>query len=328
MKRVLIIAIVGLAAYAGYHLYPKWFGKPADLSQLKLSGNIEAHESLVSFKVPGRIVDLPVDEGQTLKAGALIARLDSEDYRQQVAVDEANTTVRHSQLTLGLAGTRAQDIEAARQNILDAQADLEQKKRDFARYEALYQKGEIAAQIRDQAATAVERAHASLERLQQVYNELVEGTRQEELEVERANVHQAAENLAMSHIRLSYTVLRAPFGGVILVRQAELGEVVTAGTPIITLADLDHLWVRVYIPETDLGKVHWGQDVDVRTDTYPGKSYHGQISFISSEAEFTPKSVQTEKERVTLVYRIKVEVENPNYELKPGMPADAYIRIK
>jgi HlyD family secretion protein len=328
MKRALIIAIVGLAVYAGFHFYPKWFAKPTDLSQLKLSGNIEAHESLVSFKVPGRIIDLPVDEGQTLKAGALIARLDSEDYRQQVAVDEANTTVRHSQLDLGLAGTRAQDIEAARQNILDAQADLEQKKKDFARYDALYQKGEIAAQIRDQAATAVERAQAAVERLQQVYNELVEGTRREELAVDRANVHQAVENLAMSHIRLSYTVLRAPFGGVILVRQAELGEVVTAGTPIITLADLDHLWVRVYIPETDLGKVHWGQDVDVRTDTYPGKSYHGQISFISSEAEFTPKSVQTEKERVTLVYRIKVDVENPNYELKPGMPADAYIRVK
>jgi len=328
MKRALIIAVVGLAAYAGVHFYPKWFSKPADVSQLKLSGNIEAHESLVSFKVPGRIVELPVDEGQTLKAGALIARLDADDYRQQVAVDEANASVRHSQLTLGLAGTRAQEIEASRQNIVDAQADLEQKKKDFARYEALYQKGEIAAQLRDQAATAVERAQAALQRLQQVYNELLEGTRQEELAVQRANLHQAAENLAMSHIRLSYTVLRAPFDGVILVRQTELGEVVTAGTPIITLADLDHLWLRVYIPETDLGKVHWGQDVNVQTDTYSGKNYRGHISFISSEAEFTPKSVQTEKERVTLVYRIKIEVENPNYELKPGMPADAYIKVK
>jgi HlyD family secretion protein len=115
---------------------------------------------------------------------------------------------------------------------------------------------------------------------------------------------------------------------VILVRQAELGEVVSPGTPIVTLADLDHIWLRVYVPETDLGKVRWGQDVDVRTDTYPGKIYRGRISSISSEAEFTPKSVQTEKERVTLVYRVKVDVENPNYELKPGMPADAYIKFK
>jgi HlyD family secretion protein len=132
----------------------------------------------------------------------------------------------------------------------------------------------------------------------------------------------------MSRIRLTYTILRAPFTGVVLVRQAELGEVVSPGTPIVTLADLDHLWVRVYVPETDLGKVHWGQAVDVRTDTYPDKVYHGRISLIASDAEFTPKSVQTEEERVTLVYRVKVDVENPNRELKPGMPADTLIKLK
>ena len=327
MKRLLLVAVAAVVvAGASTHLAPKWLSKGSATNALKLSGNIEAHESLVSFKVSGRVVELPIDEGQTLRAGAFIARLDSDDYRQQVAVDQANTRVRQSQLTLGLAGSRTQEIEASRQSVLDAQADLEQKEKDFARYDALYKKGEIAAQIRDQAATSVARAQATLDREQQVYNELVEGTRKEELAVERANVDQAAENLAMSDIRLGYTVLRAPFDGVILVRQAELGEVVTAGTPIITLADLDHLWVRVYVPETDLGKVHWGEEVEVRTDTYPGKSYRGHISFISSEAEFTPKSVQTEKERVTLVYRVKVDVENPNYELKPGMPADVYIK--
>ena len=172
------------------------------------------------------------------------------------------------------------------------------------------------------------RAQAACDRAQQIYNELTEGTRKEELEVDRANIHQADQNVHLSRIRLSYTVLRAPFNGVVLVRQAELGEVVSPGTPIVTLADLDHLWLRVYVPETDLGKVHWGQSVDVRTDTYPDKIYHGRVSLISSEAEFTPKSVQTEKERVTLVYRVKVDVENPNYELKPGMPADAYIKVK
>jgi HlyD family secretion protein len=132
----------------------------------------------------------------------------------------------------------------------------------------------------------------------------------------------------MSQIRLSYTVLQAPFDGIVLVRQAELGEVVSPGTPIVTLADLDHIWLRVYLPETDLGKLHWGQEVNVRTDTYPGKTYRGRVSVIASDAEFTPKSVQTEKERVTLVYRIKIDVENPNHELKPGMPADAYVDVK
>src|SRR5581483_11725328 len=153
----------------------------------------------------------------------------------------------------------------------------------------------------------------------QNYSELLEGTRKEELAVERANERQARENETMSRVRLSYTVLRAPFEGVVLVRQAELGEVVSPGTPIVTLADLAHLWIRVYVPETDLGRVRWGQSVSVRTDTYPGNTYRGIVSFVSSEAEFTPKSVQTEKERVTLVYRVKIDVDNSSLELKPGI---------
>ncbi len=328
MKRIIplliLLAIGGTAVY----FHPQWFRKPAPENVLKLSGNIEAHESLVSFKVTGRVTDLPVDEGMTLKAGEVVARLDNDDYRQQVAVDESVIHVRNRQLDLGLAGSRTQDIEAAKLAVEDAKADLDQKKKDLARYQALYEKDEIPGQTRDLAATNVTRAQATWERAQQVYNELVEGTRKEELAVDHANVHQADQSLDLSRIRLAYTVLRAPFDGVILTRQAELGEVVLPGTPIITLADLDHLWVRVYVPETDLGKVHWGQAVEVRTDTYPNKIYHGRISFVSSEAEFTPKSVQTETERVTLVYRVKVDVENPNRELKPGMPADTIIKLQ
>jgi HlyD family secretion protein len=257
-----------------------------------------------------------------------LARIDNDDYRQQVALNQATTSVRDRRLALGLAGSRRQDIEAAEQTVNDARADLEQKKKDYARYQALYEKDEIPGQARDQAATNVTRAQAAYDRAQQVYNELVEGTRKEELAVELADVRQADQSLRLSQIELAYTVLRAPFSGVVLVRQAELGEVVSPGAPIVTLADLDHIWLRIYVPETDLGKVHWGQDVEVRTDTYPDKAYRGRISVISAEAEFTPKSVQTEKERVTLVYRVKVDVENPNHELKPGMPADAYIKVK
>jgi len=328
MKRIIPILLLAAAAAAAVRYYPRYFGKRPPSNLLKLSGNIEAHESLVSFKVSGRIAALPVDEGMTIKRGDLLARLDNDDYRQQVVVDEATASVRGRQLALGLAGSRQQEIEAARQAVLDAQADLEQRKKDFVRYQALAEKDEIPTQTRDQAATGVTRAQTALDRTQQIYNELVEGTRKEQLEVDRANVHQADQNLHLSRIRLSYTVLRAPFNGVVLVRQAEMGEVVSPGTPVVTLADLDHLWLRVYVPETDLGKVHWGQEVEVRADTYPDKCYRGRISSISSEAEFTPKSVQTEKERVTLVYRLKVDVENPNYELKPGMPADAYIKIE
>ena len=122
-------------------------------------------------------------------------------------------------------------------------------------------------------------------------------------------------------------MLRAPRAGVVLVRQAELGEVVAPGTPVATLADLENVWLRAYVAETDLGRIRLGQEVAVRTDTFPEKTYRGRISFIASKAEFTPKTIETHKERVTLVYRIKIDLENPKHELKPGMPADAIIQV-
>jgi len=325
MKRAFPFLLLAAAAGAAIYFYPRWFHPAAADTDMKLSGNVEAHESLVSFKVSGRIVALPVEEGQALKVGQLLARLDNDDYRQEVAMDEAALHVRNRQLDLAEAGSREQDIKAAHEAVQDARADLEQKQKDFERYDALYKKEEIPAQTRDQAQTNVLRAKATLARLEQNYSELQEGTRKEEIAVNRANKHQAEQTLEMARIRLGYTTLLAPLNGVVLVRQAELGEVVSPGTPVVTLADLDHIWVRVYLPEPDLGRVRWGQEVSVRTDTYPGKTYRGKISFISSEAEFTPKSVQTSKERVTLVYRMKVDVENPNYELKPGMPADVFL---
>jgi HlyD family secretion protein len=235
--------------------------------------------------------------------------------------------VRQSNLALTLAGTREQEVKAAQQTVIDAQADLEQKKIDNERAQRLFAKDEVSAQDRDLAATALKRAEAIFKADQQRYNEAVEGSRKEDIAVARANLNAASANLGLSQVNLDYTILRAPSAGVITVRQAELGEVVSPGTPVVTLADLDHIWLRAYIAETDLGRIHWGQEATVTTDTYPGKQYHGRISFISSSAEFTPKSVQTYKERVTLVYRIKIDIDNPNHELKPGMPADAHLDL-
>jgi len=328
MKRVIPILILAAAAIAaGIYFYPRLTKKPASANQLMLSGNIEAHESLVSFKVPGRIVELPVEEGQQVQQGAELARLEDADSRQKVRIDEASVRVRESDLALTLAGTREQEVKAAQQSMIDAQADLDQKKLDNDRARQLFGRDEISAQDRDQAATALKRAEAIFKAAQQRYNEAVEGSRKEDIEIARANLSQANANLGLSRVNLDYTVLRAPSAGVITVRQAELGEVVAPGSPVVTLADLDHIWLRAYIAETDLGSIHWGQEAAVTTDTYPGKRYHGRISFISSSAEFTPKSVQTYTERVTLVYRIKIDIDNPSHELKPGMPADAHLDL-
>ena len=328
MKKIIpIVILLIVAVAAGVHYYPRMTKKAAPVNQLTLSGNIEAHESLVGFKVQGRVVELPVEEGQQVAQGALLARIDDADLQQRVRMDEAAVGVRESDLALSLAGTRPQEVKAAEQSMIDAKADLAQKKLDNERAEKLFAKDEIAAEERDQAATALKRAEAISKAAEQRYNEAEEGSRKEEIAIARANLNEASESLGLSRVNQSYSVLRAPSDGVVTVRQVELGEVVAPGSPVVTLADLDHIWLRAYIAETDLGRIHWGQEAIVTIDTYPGKQYHGRISFISPSAEFTPKSVQTYKERVTLVYRIKIEIDNLNHELKPGMPADANIDL-
>jgi HlyD family secretion protein len=326
-RRIPVLILLAAVVAAGVVLYLHLTRKAKPENQLTLSGNIEAHESLVSFKVQGRVVDLPVEEGQSVEPGALLARLDDADYRQKVRIDEANVHVRESNLALTLAGTREQELKASEQTMLDAQADLEQKRLDYGRAQRLYGKDAVSTQDRDLAETALKRAEAAFQATRQRYNQAVEGSRKEDIAIARANLREANANLGLSRVTLDYTTLRAPSAGVITVRQAEAGEVVVPGTPVVTLADLDHIWLRAYIAETDLGRIRWGQPANITTDTYPGKQYRGRVSFISSNAEFTPKSVQTYKERVTLVYRIKIDVENPNHELKPGMPADAHIDL-
>ncbi len=327
MKKVITVVLLLTALAAVVYFSLRLTAKRQTLNVLKITGNIESHDSVVGFKAQGRLIELPVQEGQYVHEGDLIARLDSNDYQQQVKIDEATLHSREAELALALAGSREQDIKAAEQSLLDAQADLELKKIEFQRNQAQYEINAVSAEARDTAATNLKRAQAAYERSRQTYNELVEGTRKEQIAIDRTNVSAARQNLELSRIRLGYTILHAPASGVVTVRQAELGEVMAPGTPVVTISDMDHIWLRGYVGETDLGQVRWGQPATVRTDTFPAKTYKGRVSFISSEAEFTPKSVETHTERVTLVYRIKVDLENPNHELKPGMPADAEIEL-
>lgn len=327
MKRMLLVMLGGGALFAVVYVYLGATSNRTVESTLKLSGNIEAHESVVSFKVPGRIVELPIEEGQFVKQGDTLARLDDDDYRQQVSVDEATVRAREAELDLALAGSRIQEIQEAKQTLVDAHADLQLKQQELRRRRALLAEQGVSQEDIDTASAEVKRARATYERVKQHRDQIVEGTRKEQIVVNRANLQLAREMLEMSRVKLGYTVLKAPITGVVLVRQAELGEVVVPGTPVMTIADLDHLWLRGYLSETDLGRIRWGQPATVHTDTFPHTTYPGRVSFISSEAEFTPKSVETHKERVTLVYRVKIDLDNPNHELKPGMPADAVIEV-
>jgi HlyD family secretion protein len=192
-----------------------------------------------------------------------------------------------------------------------------QRYREAVEHLALVKEGSRKQQI-DAARAALNQAKAQ-------YDLVKAGPRKETIDQSRARVKQAEAALQLSQTRLSYTTLVSPMSGVVLSKNIEPGEYVSPGTPVVTVGDLVNVWLRAYIPEGVLGRVKVGQKAKVTTDTYPGKVYEGRVSFIAQEAEFTPKNVQTEKERVKLVYRIKIDITNPAMELKPGMPADAVI---
>jgi HlyD family secretion protein len=313
----LAAGIVAGGAIGTWQLQP-WLDARSQKGVLVVSGNIEAHESVVAFKtVQSHITELPFNEGQNVTAGTLLARVDDKDYRQQVTLAEAALEVERRQLA-----TAQQTAVAAQKTILSDQADLAMRKLDYDRYQKLWTDGFSPTQQRDQMATALRQSQAALER----DRALAEADAKNVEQVEAA-IKSAEEQVAMARINLGYTQLAAPFDGVILVRQAELGELAVPGSAVITLADLDHIWLRAYINETDIAKVRLGAEALVATDSYPGKRYRGRISFIAASAEFTPKSVETHAERVTLVYRIKIDIDNPTHELVPGMPADAKIQL-
>jgi len=310
-----IVLVVAAAAVAAAYF---WLWRQPTTNTLVVSGNIEAHESVLSFKtVQSRIVELPFDEGQWVQAGTLLARLEDRDYQQQVAVDQAHLLVQQRQLALAL-----RNLEAAKRTVASDWADLEEKTIDYERDEELWQKNVISAQTRDLAATALKQSRAAYLR-----DQALQAAADESVSVAQANIKNAQESLKLAQIILGYTTLYAPFSGVILVRNAELGEDMQPGTPVFTLADLDHVWLRAYVNETDIGRVRFGQAALITADSYPGQKYLGRISMISENAEFTPKSVETHAERVTLVYRIRIDIENQSHELKPGMPADATIEL-
>jgi HlyD family secretion protein len=317
-RRVIVILIVALFVGAGWAAHSFVFQTTDPTNTLLVSGNIEAHESLISFKtVQSRIIDLPFDEGQWVTAGTQLARLDDSDYRKQIDVDQAALLVQEQQLSSSI-----EKLAAAKATVANDEADLGQKNLDNNRSRELFRQEVIGAQANDLAATALKQSRAALVRDQANVR-----AAEQDVEVAKANIEQARQTLQLANITLGYTVLRAPFSGVVLVRQAELGEVMLPGAPVVTLADLDHVWLRGYVSETDLEHVQLGQPASITTDTYKGETFRGHVSFIASDAEFTPKSVETHKERVTLVYRIKIDIENPLHKLKPGMPADGLIDL-
>ncbi len=383
-----VVRLAGLAA-AGF-LALAACGDGDQEGAIKISGNIELTEVKVAFKISGRLIERTVDEGDSVEANKVIARLDPEQLSRQKEQAEAKLAAAKSglrQLRTAIefqretiagqvaerkaqlrqaeaalseleAGSRAQEIEQARARVAEAETEFERARADWERaqplfaaddisqaqfdsYRARYERAKaVVSQAREhlalvkegprkqtieRARAAVQQAKASVRLAEAQWLEL--RRKEQELETRQAEIDGAKAQVALIESQLDDTVARTPVGGIVLSKSAEPGEILAAGTTVVSVGDLEHPWLRGYINETDLGRVKIGSPVEVTTDTYPDKVYEGRVTFIASEAEFTPKQIQTEQERVKLVYRIKVEVENPDQELKLNMPADGVILV-
>jgi HlyD family secretion protein len=281
-----------------------------------------------------------------------------EQIENELTLRRAELRAAESQLADLVAGSRPQEITQARAALDDARTWHQQASEDWARAETLFKNEDISRAQYDQfrarfestrqtvrqaeqrlalveegpRAQQIETARAQVERARAAIklaetNRLELKRREQEIAVRKAEIERAKAGVSMIDAQLDDTTVTSPINGVVLVKSAEAGEVLAAGATVVTIGDLDRPWLRAFIGEKDLGRIKLGGKVKLTTDSYPGKVYWGRISFIASEAEFTPKQIQTADERVKLVYKIKIDVENPNQELKSNMPVDAEILL-
>jgi HlyD family secretion protein len=386
MKKPIIIILALAALGAAAWIYHERGKKPDN--RIVVSGNIELTEVNIAFKTAGRLIERTVDEGDAVKKGQVIARLDRDQLvaqreRETAGLESAQSQLAQAETALAWEkATLAGDIEQKRGDVaanearlaelqngarpqekLDAQAavdsaqsEVDRSKKDWDRAQTLFKDDDISAAQFDQyrnrweSATAalksakerqalvllgpraevIQAQQAALQRFRGALkmgeaNTLEMKRREEELTTRRAAIAQSRASIAVIDSQLADTVEASPVDGVVLVKSADVGEVLASGTTVVTVGDIDHPWLRGYVNETDLGRVRLGSKVKVTTDSYPGKVYPGRVTFIASEAEFTPKQIQTAEERVKLVYRVKIEMDNPRHELKSNMPADAEI---
>jgi HlyD family secretion protein len=317
---VLLVALSVVAAWAGRHL-----GGGAS-KPVAVTGTIEATQVDVSVKITGRILERLVKEGDRVTRGQVLVRLDGAELaadvrRQDAALRSAQATLRDLE-----KGARPQEIEDARAAVSSAEATRTMTEREYQRSDQLYTKNLIAAQDVDRARQAYEVAKAQERSARERLALLLAGSRPDQIDAARWQVAQAESALAQAESRLREARVVSPINGVVLRKNLEAGETANPGVPILTLVNPKDVWLRAYVPETEVGRLKVGDTAALRVDAFPNRVFTGRLIEIGSEAEFTPRNVQTKKERVTLVFRIKIQIDNPDGLLKPGLPADADVR--
>lgn len=304
----------------------RWPWQSVDESrQIELSGTVEAREIDLAFQVGGRIATLRVDEGDSVQIEQEVATLDAHDFELTLSNAIAQTEAAQAALAALRAGTRIQELRVAEAQLAKAQADLDYIRVEFKRIADLVAK-KLAAQ--DQLDQARQRQNVALAGVEQALQNLAllrEGPRREDIDQAAATLRARQATAETARRQLEYTRLQSPVAGMVSVRLAEAGEIVSPGKTVLRIAELSRPWVRAYLNEKDLTRVRLGQAAQIRIDGLPDKVFEGRLAFISPTAEFTPKTVETHALRVDMVYRVKVQVDNPNGVLKLGQPADVVL---
>jgi len=309
---------------------------PAD--SVRASGQVEATDVSVAAQVGGRLLELRVDEGDRVRAGDLIARLDTADAELALRRARAERAQADAQLRLLLAGSRPEDIRQAEAQAAGADADARAAEADLAasaadvdRFEALLASSSGSRKQRDDAVTrrnvARERLQAARDRVRAAHESVVRlraGARREDVDAARAHVAAAEAQIATLEKAVADATVTSPLSGIVTEKLADAGELIQPRTPLVIVTDLDHAWANVYVDEPMVPRLRLGQSATVFTDA-GGRGIAGTVSYIAAKAEFTPRNVQTAEDRSKLVYRVKVSVDNASGVLKPGMPVEAEI---
>jgi HlyD family secretion protein len=326
-RRFIPIILIAVAAVGGLGYWLVWWETRPPKDILRLQGHLEATETDLAFKVAGIIQYIFFQEGDWVSMNQVVAGLEAKDLKDEVDRARANLAAAKANLAKFETGYRPQEIKEAAAQVGKTMADLVNKKLDYERYENLYNRKVVPAISRDKFEADFLMAKEAHKSAVEQYSMLKEGYRREDIDQARGQFKEAQAGLELSLTRLGYATINSPVNGVVLVRPMEPGMTAAVGAPVLTVGDMDNIYFQGYIPEADLAKVKFGMKAYVTTDAYPGKQYPAWVSFINAKAEFTPKTVETYKERVTLVYRCKIRAQNLNYDLKPGMPAEAAILL-
>ena len=325
-KRVIPVVVGLLVVTTAVYLLS--FRNRAAAAEQPLAGTVEATEADLGFEVPGRILTVGPHEGDRVKAGDTLATLDRSELAARRSQARAALDAARAALAELVRGSRPEELAQAREADSVAGARLADAQRDFDRAQRLFQGGAIPRESFDKASLALDVARGARAQADQQLALVRRGPRAERIEAQRAMVQQAEAAVHQADAAMDNGVVVAPFDGVVTIRDREPGETVPTGAPVVTLMNLDDRWVRVYVREDRLGAVRIGEPASITTDTYADRRYPGAVSYISSQAEFTPRNVQTAEERVKLVYAVKVRITGDTaYDLKPGMPADVRLGV-